>query len=444
MTDKEGFTPKRFLVCSGVRGDTRRYRSVHLYEQLCLLESDCRLARLVDFDLARTIDRPWDIVFFHRVAYDGYVGRLVDLAHRRGARVVFDCDDLIFDPAAFQWINSPEFADKVRSTLFRQNMERIRLTLNACDAATASTDFLAEQVRALGKPAWVHRNAFSLEMLACSEQAYLARASHPQRVVIGYASGTPTHNRDFELAKPALKQVLARYPQSELWLIGPLDPGSDWGSLAERIRHFDLAPLVTGNPFSQSKSEIKYMEAGLVRVPTVASPTEAFVYAIRPGENGFLAGSDEEWIAALSQLMEDVDLRARIGAQAYADVLVRYSPACRAGTLAGMLNEISQQLTRPESGGLTRPESGGLTRPESDELKGKPVWKNLPSLEDLSQKSSSFSLQNNAIAQNLAKDPSNFRLGLYSLLHNGPRLLLRQMWVFFRRLLAPVFPFQKK
>jgi hypothetical protein len=47
----------------------------------------------------------------------------------------------------------------------------------------------------------------------------------------------------------------------------------------------NLAPLVMDNPFAQSKSEIKYMEAALVRAPTIASPTDAYRFAIRPGEN---------------------------------------------------------------------------------------------------------------------------------------------------------------
>jgi glycosyltransferase involved in cell wall biosynthesis len=420
---------KRFLVCSGVRGDTRRYRTIHLYEQLCLLGADCRLARLVDFDLPRLLDQPWEMVFFHRVAYDSYINRLLDAVQRRGGIAVFDCDDLIFDPAAFQWINSPEFADRVRSNLFRDSMSRVRRTLDACGAATTSTDFLAEQVCKLGKPVWVHRNAFSLEMLSCSEQAYQKRRPQPGRVVIGYASGTPTHNLDFELVKPAIQQVLARCPQAELWLVGPLDPGSDWGGLADRIHRFslvpwrslpgvlaqfdiNLAPLVADNPFSQSKSEIKYVEAALVRSPTVASPTDAFRFAILSGKNGFLAASVEEWTAQLVLLAEDEDLRAQMGATAYADALARYHPAVRAVQLAATINAIHRQL------------------------KGSPVWDAVPSVVNIQQ-------GKRPVSGHMPGDPSNFRLGLYSLLHSSWRMLVGQVWIYLRRLLAPIFPFQK-
>jgi glycosyltransferase involved in cell wall biosynthesis len=435
MLDRQDQTPKRFLVCSGVRGDTRRYRSIHLYEQLKLLGADCHLARLIDFDLERSIDHAWEVVFFHRVAYDAYVERLIDKTRSRGALVLFDCDDLIFDPQAIQWIKSPEFNDAVRSNLFRASMQRTRQTLDACDAAITSTDFLAGQVGALGKPAWVHRNAFSLEMLTCSEMAYQNRQPHPGQVVIGYASGTPTHNHDFELTKPALKQVLAHFPQVELWLIGPVDPGSDWGELAGRIHHFNLvpwrklpgllaqldinlAPLVIGNPFSQSKSEIKFMEAAMVRVPTVASPTEAFYYAIHAGENGFLARTDEEWQTALSQLVADTTLRTRLGEQAYADVIARYHPVVRSSELAAMLNLIYQSV------------------------KGKPIWNTLPSPAVISQNAAGYGRVHTSIPPRLAQNPSNFRLGIYSLLHNGPRQLLSQMWIFFRRLIAPIIPYR--
>src|SRR5690606_377751 len=123
---------------------------------------------------------------------------------------------LIFDTAAFSWIDSPDFQDRVRAGLYLEDMRRSRLPLETCQAVTASTGFLAGQVRLLGKPAWVHRNAFSLEMLALSEAAVHSRPGRSGALTIGYASGTPTHNRDFEAVKPALREILRRYPHTEL------------------------------------------------------------------------------------------------------------------------------------------------------------------------------------------------------------------------------------
>lgn len=56
----------------------------------------------------------------------------------------------------------------------------------------------------------------------------------------------------------------------------------------------NIAPLEI-NRFCEAKSELKYFEAALVRVPTVASPTQPFKNAIQHGVNGFLAGDSADW-----------------------------------------------------------------------------------------------------------------------------------------------------
>ena len=76
----------------------------------------------------------------------------------------------------------------------------------------------------MNKPVWVHPNALSHEMIRLSEDAYRGRKPH-DAVIMGYASGTRTHDRDFAVVAPALRQVLVQYPQTKLWLIGDVDPG---------------------------------------------------------------------------------------------------------------------------------------------------------------------------------------------------------------------------
>jgi glycosyltransferase involved in cell wall biosynthesis len=429
--------PASVVILSGVRGDTRRYRTFHPYEQLCLAGVDCQLSHIIDPDLPSRLERA-AIVIFHRTPFDPYVERLIQSVRSHGGVCLLDIDDLLFDPAAFHWIDSPDFVDPLRAALYQEDMRRHRLTLEACAAVTASTDFLAEQARRLGKPAWVHRNAFSHEMLALSQAAVQRRwrPPHSGRVVIGYASGTPTHDRDFEVARPAIQEVLRSYPQAELWLVGPLDPGQDWEALAGRVRTYpfvpwrelpallaqfdiNLAPLVVDNPFAQSKSEIKYMEAALVLVPTIASPTEAYRFAIRSGENGLLAASPQEWAEALRRLVEQPDLRRAIGESAYADVLPRYHPATRAAELLTTLDQVSRQFL-----------AGPLEVPR------------LPA-RDAAQGQAGASPEGYPVGPEVERTPTLAQMALYSLRYRGARTVLMQVWIYFRRLLAPIFPFPK-
>lgn len=423
------------LILSGVQGDTRRYRTFHLYEQLRLAGIDCTLSHLTDPNLLDKASQA-ALVFLHRVPLDGCVKDLLAILHRHEALVIADVDDLLFDPAAFRWIDSPDFQDPVRVALYQEEMRRHRLSLDTCQAVLASTKFLADRVHLLGKLTWVHRNAFSLEMLELSDAASERRRKDQDRIVIGYASGTPTHDRDFAVIKPAIQHVLRQHPHTELVLVGPLNPGADWGGLANRVRRlpkvpwrklpevlaqFDinLAPLVTDNPFAQSKSEIKYMEAALVRVPTIASPMEAFNYAIYSGKNGILASNTSEWIDAFNLLVGQPDARQDMGARAYSDVMVRYHPITRGKELVVTLSEISESL---------------LGEPSRVLHSGRDAIS-----------SSSPSLQAPAglpIDPAIERSPTLLRMALYSLRYRGVGTLLKQGWVYFRRLLAPVFPFK--
>ena len=102
--------------------------------------------------------------------------------------------------------------------------------------------------------------------------------------------------------------MLAARPQARLRLGGHLLPHPALAAVADRIERLpflpwhemlavlatadvQLAPLRLDDPFSDAKSEVKYLEAGALGVPTVASPTDAFRRVIRHGVNGLLAAT---------------------------------------------------------------------------------------------------------------------------------------------------------
>lgn len=430
---------QRILVTCLVRGDTRRYRSLHLVEQLRLAGLDSEFIHLADPSIWERLQQPWSAVVFQRVDYNQHLVRILDLLQRQGTLILSDFDDLIFDPSAMQYIDSPDFADPVRRQLYRQNMHNIQAMLEHSEACLASTDFLAQRIRQAGKPVWIHRNAFSLEMLSCAQKSSRVKLKdHSGRIVVGYASGTPTHNTDFELVKPGLMKLMRQDPRVELHLIGPLDPGKGWGDLAGRIRrqalvpwrrlpellaNFDinLAPLVLDNPFSQSKSEIKYMEAAMLAVPTIASPTDAFQFAIRHGENGWLAGNPEAWYEGLCTLTSDEALRQRIGSQACLDVLRDYHPVKRAKEIVCTLDDISENL------------------------RGASFFKgNVPVDEEINLRAGLAEKKNAWLPANYMQEPSRIKLSLYTLRNRGLKTLILSAWILFRRLISPIIPFRKQ
>ncbi|NJD58198.1 MAG: hypothetical protein C3F13_17395 [Anaerolineales bacterium] len=414
------------LILSGVQGDSRRYRTFHLYEQARLAGLNCQLTHITDSHLRPKISGA-SVIILHRAAFDSQVAWIEKEIHRQGGILINDLDDLIFDPDTIQYIHSPDFADPVRRSLYLEDVHRFRQTLDVSDHVIVSSNYLLERVQQLGKTASIHRNAFSLEMLSLADTAEHMLEAKDGHIVIGYASGTPTHDQDFALIKPALVSILQHNPQVVLWLVGRLDPGKDWGSLEDRVKviefvpwrklnaiqaSFDinLAPLQIDNPFGQSKSEIKYIEAALLRVPTIASPSDAYRYAIQDGQNGYLKRSTMEWEACLAELLNNFVLRSVLGKHAYEDVLKHYYPTLRANQLVDTLNTICANRFRFQ---YLPPETDAESKPAG------PFWS----------------------CAAFERTPTLLQRGVYTLKHRNIQTLLKQIWIFIRRFVSPLFPF---
>ncbi len=96
------------LILSGVSGDTRRYRALHPVQQLRLAGVPCASAHPTSPNLEKAFEAA-AVIILHRAAWDSRLESLVRRAQQRGALVLGDTDDLVFDAAAFKWIDSPDF-----------------------------------------------------------------------------------------------------------------------------------------------------------------------------------------------------------------------------------------------------------------------------------------------------------------------------------------------
>ena len=358
------------LFVSGLGGDTRRYRCLHHQEQLALqgIASDLREANDIQLYVDATTH---DLFILHRVGYSPLIADLIEIAHLRGKPVIFETDDLIFEPALYDQIAFIDTLSPDAAQRFRQDLYAQAETFAQSDAILTTTQYLAAAAAQHGKSAYIQRNACSAEMVRNAEAASaIHRQPDPDlgeesaTVVIGYFSGTGSHNRDFAVITPALIEILRRYPQVWLHISGHLAldvrfqpytarirraPYVAWQALPNLVASVDinLAPLELDNPFCQAKSEIKYSEAALVGVPTVASPTEAFAYAIQHGENGLLAATEAEWVAALALLVENPAARQRLGAAARQHVYQNYTVQPRSLELIDTLEQIKNNFSTP-------------------------------------------------------------------------------------------------
>lgn len=307
------------------------------------------------------------VLIFWRVEMTPRTGRLIALARAGGTRIGLDIDDLIFDPTLAQ----PQIIDAIRTLglsppKVEEYFAAVQKMLLAVDFGVCTTLELAERMRRTGFPVWTIENGFDAATLRASR---LARRTRPNDGLlrIGYAAGTKTHQRDMMVAAAAVARVLTESPRSRLVLFRdnskkenmisvqemeellPVLGQIEWrekvplADLPGEIARFDIniVPLEIGNPFVEAKSELKYFEAALVGVPSIASPTGPFFRAIRSGVNGLLAETNSDWVAGLEALSASPNLRAQIGKEAFRDALRRFGPGVRSVRVDAMLRQIA-------------------------------------------------------------------------------------------------------
>lgn len=365
----------RLLWISGIDGFCHRYEVLHRVAQARLLGVDGTVRHFTDVRLTRDVTRA-DAVIAYRTPETPLVRAVLAGARERSLPVIGTIDDLIFVPEEdalppFERLTAAE------RELWRDGVRRYRAVLDACDGFIAPTEPLLHAARELGWRAWLHRDALSAAELSLGNEARRGRRARAEAaVVLGYFSGTPTHDRDLASIAPVLAEVLRGHPEAVLLIVGPLVLDDVLESFGARIRRLPLmpwtelpaviagvdvclAPLEPDRAFAAAKGEVKYLEAAAVAVPTIASTTPAFRHAIGDGRTGRLAGHPDEWRHAIEELIASPDLRRELGEAARADVEARFSPEPRAGELRTIL------LDALSAGGGARPTARAASRADT-------------------------------------------------------------------------------
>ncbi|WP_250538461.1 MULTISPECIES: glycosyltransferase [unclassified Caballeronia] len=291
--------------------------------------------------MARIVDRV-DTLVFCRTHYSPSVGELIDRARRRGVRVLFDVDDLVFDTDYVHLILSSLDQDANNEAALNgwfASIARQGTLLKMCDGAIVTNAFLGERIRAFAPSLDISTvpNFLNREQQSVSERMFEQKRERgfesSQPFHIGYFSGTPTHRRDFEIAAPALARLLRDDSRLRVLIVGALEsaevlkpykhridryPLQDYMNLQRLIARTELniGPLLD-NLFTNCKSELKFFEAAITGTVTIASPTYAFRNAITDGVTGLLSRS-HEWHAKLERAIELLDDRRQYAEMAVA------------------------------------------------------------------------------------------------------------------------------
>jgi glycosyltransferase involved in cell wall biosynthesis len=315
----------------------QRYRVSHQMEQLEAHGMTCDEVFYLNIDMDSV--KYYRGFIFYRTPITSEIEEFIKMAKDNNKLVMFDIDDLVIDKKYTDQIEFLKTLSEHDRELYDDGVVRMGKTLSMCDYAITTTKVLKEELEHYTKNVFINKNVASEEMCLLSEKAIKEKVEHDD-FIIGYLSGSITHNPDIELVKPVLLELLEKYKTVKLKFVGELslddefnkykdqiicEKFTDWRNLPNIIASLDIniAPL-EDTLFNRAKSENKWTEASLVKTVTIASDVGAFHDTIKNGIDGFLCKDLNSWRETLEKLINDKNLCNKVANNAYKRVKEEY------------------------------------------------------------------------------------------------------------------------
>ena len=336
-----------------------RYRVLHQMEQLNagFLESD----ELNYLNFEPIIVCNYRVIILFRCPWTEKVDEAIKLAKILNKKVLFDIDDLVIDTKYTELIPYIHTLSPNDKYIYDDGVMRIGKTLKLCDGAITTTERLEKELKKYVHNVFINHNVASEEMWKLSDNAIKKKKikTNEEDIIIGYFSGSITHNSDLEMINPALIQILREYTNVKLLLSGEIKYSNDlnkynnqiikrnftnWRELPELISNVDIniAPL-KDTIFNEAKSENKWIEASLVKVPTIASNIGALKNVIRHNKTGILCNDTNDWYLSLKALIDNQDLRKTLGENAYKACKIEYNSIYSGKNITNFINSIANK-----------------------------------------------------------------------------------------------------
>ncbi len=267
--------------------------------------------------------RAFDLIVLQKKLFGALQIRALKLFNRN---LVFDLDDAVM-------FHEIERREPVSGRFFT----RFARTVGQCRGVIAGNGYLAEFAR-VARGEWGRESPAVLVLPTPVDTRKISPGAHRSSeggLRIGWIGTRGNLGHLKSIAGP-LGSVLQSVPGSRLKVISDGEPRMDgvpveykpWRAEDEvaDLQSFDVGIMpLEDNLWTRGKGGFKllqYMAAGVV---AVASPVGINTEIIRHGENGLLAREDFEWEAALRRLLEDAELRRRLGSAGRATVEQSYS-----------------------------------------------------------------------------------------------------------------------
>jgi len=292
-------------------------------------------------------------IIFYRTPLSRSNEILIEMARERKIKTIFSIDDFLYRKDLLTELDYTKYLDPSDAKRFLERAEGMYQMMLKCDAAITSTEYISKVIKKVTKkPVFVNRNGIKEDYSDLLK--HKRKKANSEKVVLGYFSGSETHDRDFSIVFTRLKRFLDTYKNTELWVGGHIK--LDFKNERDEIKKFPFMPRakfmelmlevdinllpLEYTEFNKGKSEIKFIEAALLEIPTVASAVGDLSTVIKHQETGFLVKKKYEWDTYLVDLINSQRLRLDIGRAARKSVLKNYNSEKLGKELVNFLNKL--------------------------------------------------------------------------------------------------------
>lgn len=329
---------------------TFRYRVYNMASILSRIEYfSCSFFFLNEVEFLIDTAEDIDVLILCRIRYNHKIGEIVNKVRRNGGRIIFDCDDLVFDSRYTHLIIETLNQDAENPVLWDNwfaYTSRLGATLRLCDEAIVTNAYLADRLREYHDvKTHVVQNFMNEEQLQISDSIFkektLINFRSNSRINIGYFSGTPSHERDYKIIEQTLVELMGKYNNLDILIVGYLSNQGLNAIYPDRVSIFGMHDFVNlqrimgyveinivplqNNTFTNCKSELKFFEAAAVGTLSVATPVFTYSNCIVDGSTGWLA-SEHSWNEKIIEAIESRGDYPKMACLANEYVLDTYSP----------------------------------------------------------------------------------------------------------------------
>jgi len=314
------------------KDDIYLYRKGNYFQKLRLLVKSVWIRWR---DLRRANN--YDIVFIYREALLIGSTFFERQLRKKKPKMVFDFDDSVwlYDTSEankrFEWLKDPGKTAKL---------------VGLSDMVFVGNQYLADYALQFNSNVKIVPTTIDTE-----EYKRLPVEKKEDKIYIGW-TGSITTIKHFEYAAPILRRLKEKYgDRLVIKVIGDRNyqhkglgiQGMPWNKENEikELSTFDIGIMPLPNDqWSKGKCGLKGLQYMALEIPAVMSPVGVNCDIIQDGVNGFLADKEDEWVEKLTRLIEDKDLRMRMGKEARKTVIEKYSKEAQKGNYLKFFNEL--------------------------------------------------------------------------------------------------------